>query len=360
MAKYIIFILALVITQNCIAQDKNREVQQLLQEMIEDKSVAGVSAAYSVDGQIIGAAAGFANVDSKEEFRLTTKVRMGSIAKPMTALAVMQLVEQGKLDLDTPIQTYIPEYPKQTENQITARHLLSHTSGIDGYKDGKESSTTVEYPTLTEALSLFKDRDLLFEPGSRYSYTTYGYTVLGVIIERISGMTFESYMQQNIWNLAGMADTGIERFGEKLQNESALYHRNNGKGKAKVAKENNLSNRLPAGGFYTTALDMLKFGDGVLNHKFVKEETLNLMREHHSLEKENNAYGFGWFLYAPKPNEGDIMGHTGGQIGNTSFLFIVPSKKAVSIILANTSRAQSSVDPVAVALLKLSMNQSQQ
>ncbi|MGK0391739.1 MAG: serine beta-lactamase-like protein LACTB [Maribacter sp.] len=112
---------------------------------------------------------------------------------------------------------------------------------------------------------------------------------------------------------------------------------------------------MPAGGFYTTLTDMLKFGNAVIDHTFVKEETLTLMRQHHSLEKENNAYGFGWFLYNKKPNEGGIIGHLGGQTGCTSFLFIVPEKKAISVILSNTSRAQSSVDPIATDLLRLSL-----
>jgi CubicO group peptidase (beta-lactamase class C family) len=103
---------------------------------------------------------------------------------------------------------------------------------------------------------------------------------------------------------------------------------------------------------------MLKFGDAVINNTLVKEEILTIMRQHHSLEKENNAYGFGWFLYNPKPNEGGIIGHPGAQTGCTSFLFIVPEKKAVSIILANTSRAQSSVDPIASDLLRLSIEKN--
>lgn len=359
MKQYVILIAAFLSSFSGISQDKNEEVAALLKEMISKKEVAGVVAAYSVEGNIIGqAAAGYANKKTKEKFNLETKVRMGSIAKPMTALAVMQLVEKGLLDLDAAVQTYIPDYPTHPKTQITIRHLLSHTSGIAGYKDGRESNTTVEYPTLYNALDLFKDRALLFEPGTQYSYTTYGYTVLGAVIEKVTGGTFEAYMQKNIWDKAGMTNTGVEKFGVKMENKSELYSRNNGRGKAKKAKENNLSNRIPAGGFYTTSGDMLKFGNAVLENVFVKESTLNLMREHHSLEKENNAYGFGWFLYAKKPNEGAIIGHTGGQAGNTSFLFIVPSKKTVSIILANTSRAQSSVNPVANKLLGLSLENS--
>lgn len=359
MKKHVILIVFFLVSLTSVSQNNNKEINTLLEKIISDKTVMGVAAGYSINGKTIGiSAAGYANKKAAKKFKLETLVRMGSIAKPMTALAIMQLVEQDLLNLDAPIQTYIPDYPKQQKTQITTRHLLSHTSGIAGYKDGRESNTTVNYPTLYDALSLFKDRDLLFEPGTQYSYSTYGYTVLGVIIENISELTFEAYMQKNIFDKAEMTNTGVEKFGVKMGNKSELYSRNNGKGKAKVVSENNLSNRIPAGGFYTTVEDMLKFGNAVLSHLFVKESTLNLMRQHHSLEKENNAYGFGWFLYAPKPNEGSIIGHPGGQTGNTSLLFIVPSKKAVSIILANTSRAQSSVDPIALELLNLSLASS--
>ncbi len=355
MKKYIILISSFI-AFNCIAQEKDNMIQTQLDKIVADKMVMGVGAAYSIDGKTIEkVVAGYADKDAKKPFEFETKIRMGSIAKTMTALAVMQLVEQGKVDLDAPIQTYIPDYPKHKKTQITVRHLLSHTSGISGYKDGRESNTTIQYPTLYDALSLFKDRDLLFEPGTQYSYTTYGYTVLGAIMENITGETFEDYMKEHIFEKAGMTNTGVEKFGEILENESKLYHRNNGKGKAKPAKENNLSNRLPAGGFYTTLIDMLKFGNAIIANTFVKKETLTLMRQHHSLEKENNSYGFGWFLYNPKPNVGGIMGHPGAQTGCTSFLFVVPEKKAVSIILANTSRTQSSIDPIANTLLVKSL-----
>jgi len=353
------FILFLLLSIAVKSSSQTNTVQHQLQKFVDDKTVMGVSAGYSIDGNTIEqAAAGLANVDKEEKFTIDTKVRMASIAKPMTALAIMQLVEKEKIDLDAPIQTYLPDYPKHEKTQITTRHLLSHTSGISGYKDGRESNTTTEYPTLYDALSLFKDRDLLFEPGTQYSYTTYGYTVLGAILEKVTGKTFGAYMKENIFAKAGMTNTGVDKFGEKLENESELFHRKNGRGKAKPAKENNLSNRIPGGGFYTTVTDMLKFGNGVVDNIFVKKETLDLMRQHHSLEKENNAYGFGWFLYDPKPNEGGVIGHSGGQIGCTSFLFIVPEKKAVSIILANTSGAQSSIDPMAVNLLRLSLGKA--
>lgn len=354
--KQLVLFALFLLTCTYSSNAQNKTLQSQLDEIVSEKMVVGVAAGYSVDGVIIEQiAAGYADQKAKKKFELTTKVRMASIAKPMTALAIMQLVEQEKIDLDAPIQNYIPDYPTHAETQITVRHLLSHTSGIAGYKDGKESNTTTEYRSLYDALSLFKDRDLLFEPGTQYSYTTYGYTVLGAILEAVTKQTFEAYMHEHIFTKAGMENTGVKKYGIALENESKLYSRKNGKGKAKPAQENNLSNRIPGGGFYTTVADMLKFGNAVIDHIFVKKETLEVMREHHSLEKENNAYGFGWFLYNPKPNEGAIIGHSGGQTGSTSFLFIVPEKRAVSIILANTSRAGSSIDPIAVNLLHKSL-----
>ncbi len=349
----------LLITFCCNLNAQDKSLQEQIENMVEEQIVVGVAAGYSVDGKIIEQlVAGHADQSAQKEFTADTKVRMASIAKPMTALAIMQLVEQGRLDLEVPIQTYIPDYPRHPKTQITIKQLLSHTSGIAGYKNNKEANTVIEYATLHDAIEIFKNRDLLFEPGTQYSYTTYGYTVLGAIVETITKQSFETFIQEYIFDKAGMKNSGVKKFGVMMENESKLYHRKGGKRNAKPAVENNLSNRIPGGGLYTTLNDMFKFGDAVINNVFVKKETLDLMREHHSLEKERNAYGFGWFLYNPKPNEGAIIGHSGGQIGCSSFLYIVPEKKAVSVILANTSRTGGSVDYIAINLLKASIQKA--
>lgn len=343
--KKLIILIALFFAFDGKAQDSKTKATALIQQLVTEYNVAGAAAGYSVDGETIWQSnAGYADKKTKQKFEASTITRLASIAKPMTAIAVMQLVEQGLIDLDVPIQTYIPGYPKQEKTQITARHLLSHTSGIGGYKDGREAQTKKEYAHLSDALVIFKDRDLLFEPGTRYNYTTYGYTVLGVIVEKASGLSFGEYMQKNIWVKAGMMNTGVEKFGAKKPNQSSLYEQNS-KGKTREGKENNLSNRIPGGGVYTTLEDMLKFGNAVINNVLVKESTMTLMRQHHSLEKEANGYGFGWFLYNPKPNEGAIIGHSGEQTGSATQLLIVPHLKIVLVVLTNTSGTYKYVTP---------------
>jgi CubicO group peptidase (beta-lactamase class C family) len=336
------------------AQTNSLTAEALMYKLINDNVVAGIAAGYSVNDTVIWqSSAGYADIEKKIKIETTTKLRIASIAKPMTAIAIMQLVEKGLLDLDEPIQRYIPDFPKQQKTQITTRQLLSHTSGIDDYKNTKEAQTTKEYDQLSAAVDVFKNRKLLFEPGTQYAYTTYGYTVLGLIIEKLSGQTYGEYMKTNIWDRAQMYHTGVDQYGSHEENSSQLYHRKK-KGKIEKGTENNLSNRIPGGGFYSTLEDMLKFGNAVLNNTLIKEETLQLMRAHHSLEKENNAYGFGWYLYYPKPNEGAIIGHNGEQTGCSAQLFIIPTAKTVAVALANTSMSGKEVSTLANDLMGLS------
>ncbi len=345
-----------IIHCNCqekkIEISKDTDLDSLFEEEIINQGIVGAAAAYSINGETIWeTVGGYSDEKTKQSFQKNTKVRMASIAKSMTAIAIMQLVEKGLLDLDAPIQNYVPNYPKQTKTQITTRHLLSHTSGIDGYKNTKEAETQINYPTLDDAITIFKNRPLLFEPGTGYNYTTYGYTLLGLILENISGLTYEDYMRKNIWDIAEMNNTGIDVYGKDEGNSSKLYSKRRN-GKTIEGTENNLSNRVPGGGFYTTIGDMMKFGNSVIENTLIKRETLDLMRQRHSVNTESK-YGFGWFLYTPAPNEGRLIGHGGAQMGCSSQLFIVPDEGVVSVVLANTSRTE--VTGFAAKLAKLAL-----
>lgn len=322
----------------------------LIQKAVEETQSVGIAAGFSVDGVIKWQeAAGFSDEENKKSFDPSTLTRIASIAKPMTAFAIMQLYEQGKLDLDKPIQTYLPAFPVNKEGTITTRHLLQHSSGLDGYKSEKEQENKTNYPGLADAVSIFKDRDLISEPGKAFHYTTYGYVVLGLIIEQVSGMSYESYMQQNIWDKAGMKHTGIEHFDHPVQGQSKIYHLNN-KGKIKEAKPTNLSDRIPGGGIYSCLTDMLKFGDAVLNNVFVKESTLKMMIEDPKLKTDGNGYGLGWYLYGENPKYGNVIGHNGSQTGASTFLMLLPEQKTTIVVLSNTSGAMQRVSNITVQL----------
>lgn len=158
-------------------------------------------------------------------------------------------------------------------------------------------------------------------------------------------------MQENIWDIAKMTNTGVDKYGIDEGNSSELYSRRK---KDKVIKgtENNLSNRVPGGGFYTTIDDMLKFGNAVVDNSLIAKETLAQMRERHSFNT-NTIYGLGWYLYSPEPDQGKIIGHGGAQTGCSSQLLIYPDKGVVSVVLANTSRTE--VIGLAIDLLKIAL-----
>ena len=338
------------------SQTQEKEASLLLEKFISNNVTVGAVAGYSVDGEIKWqSAVGYADKKSRTPFSINTITRVASVVKLFTAVSVMQLIEQELIDINDPIQKYVPDFPKSKLGPITIKQLLNHTSGIGGYKSGKEAETKKEYSTLTDALNVFKDRKLLFRPGSQYSYSTYGYVLLGVLIERVSGITYEEYIQANILDKAGMKHTAIEKFGIQVPNKSRLYHRNR-KGKIKKATNNNLSNRIPGGGFHTTLQDMLKFGDAIINHLLINEKTLLSMFENNGLKKGGNAHGIGWFMYAQKPNNSAVIGHSGEQSGCSAQLMIVPKSKTVVMVMANTSGSWKEAITLSANLIGISEN----
>lgn len=311
----------------------------LLNQAIELGEHAGLSAGIYGNGKILwSAGAGMSDLDKKTPANAQMIHRIASISKPMTAIAILQLYEQGKLDLDAPVRTYVPEFPQKPEGDFTTRQLLIHTSGIAHYKNNKDGASFKEYPNLLSAMDRFKDRDLIAKPGERHQYTTYGYVVLGVIIEKISGMSYEAYMKQHVWEPAGMKNTSVERKGEVVENKSSLYKITN-KGKLKGDFKTNISAKVPGGGLQSTAEDLLLFGKAILENRLIKKETLDLMITDSEMKKVGNPYAMGWFLYAKEDEtRGRIIGHSGAQAGTSTQLMILLDKGIVISAMSNTRR----------------------
>ena len=278
--------------------------------------------------------------------------RIASIAKPMTAIAILQLFEAGQLNIDSPIQEYLPDFPIKPEGTITVRHLLNHSSGIAAYQNEAEIENQIAYDSIKDAIDIFKDRALIAVPGTAFNYTTYGYVVLGRIIETVSGQSYEIYIKQNIWDVAGMTNTGIERRDKSYENKSELYHRND-RGKIETATPNNLSDRIPGGGFYSTLDDMMKFGNAILDNVFISKESLEIMFEIPNIENSALPYGLGWYFYDDIPNYGSVYGHPGAQTGASTMFMMLPEQDFFVIVLSNTSRASNEVLTIAARLFEI-------
>lgn len=346
-----------------VSRDDQKETfiekaDSLLHRTIELQEHVGITAGVYIQDQLSWTnGAGVLNLKSQDAAGPDMIHRIASISKSMTAVAVLQLYEQGKLELDVPIQSYVPEFPKKTEGDITVRHLLTHTSGIGHYKGMLDGISFKEYPTLLDAMKKFQQRDLKGKPGDIYQYTTYGYVVLGVVIEKVSGMSYEAYMKQHIWEPAGMLHTSKESKEDfALANKSSLY-RITDKGKIKKDPRTNLSVKTPGGGLQSTAGDLLRFGQALIDHRLLKPETMELMLVDPGIREEGNPYAMGWFIYQKDTNEKVLLiGHSGSQAGTSSQLLIMPERGIVSAVISNTRNQWYKVIGLCSQLLQLSVD----
>src|SRR5262245_21230981 len=167
---------------------------------------------------------GLANMEWGIPNTADTKFRLGSISKQFTATLIMQLVEQGKLDLNAPVTRYLTDYPARTGAKITIHQLLNHTSGIVGYTEIPTWSATIRNPYKPTAfLEFFSKLDLLFEPGAKFSYSNSGYFLLGAILEKVTGQTYEQLLRERILAPLGMNDSGYDSTQPLLSKRAAGY-----------------------------------------------------------------------------------------------------------------------------------------
>jgi len=350
--KSLLIILLLVVHAGLHGQGTFNPDERLV-ELHSDGGNVGITAGYSVDGEIKWTGSeGFACEDDRSPFSTTTLTRIASISKNFTAVAIMQLVEQDLVSLDDPIVKYLPELPDD-KRMITVRQLMAHTAGIPQYQNKKEMENEIHYASLEEAMAVFIDRPLLFEPGSSYFYTTYGYVVLGRIIESVANMRYSEYMKANLFDKAGMDHTDVEEIREVYPNKSCLYHKS-GRKKVREGNQNDLSNRIPGGGFYSTLEDLIRFGNALVDGRLITLESLDILRQPQDVAYDGNKYGLGWYLYGPAPYENLVIGHSGGQTGCSSQLMIVPKTKTVVVVLSNTSGTYPDIASLASGLITFS------
>ncbi|MEM8583629.1 MAG: serine hydrolase domain-containing protein [Bacteroidota bacterium] len=335
--------LCLLVVLSVYAQSDSHApaLQQLADQAILDEKYVGLSIGYQIAGEeAVIAAAGMRNRETGLPYEANTENRTASISKTMTAVAVLQLYEKGLLDLDAPLSTYLPDFLRADE--ISIRQILQHTSGIAHYSErGRETESTVKYPNLEAAAAVFAHRPLAHEPGAGFHYSTYGYVVLGLVIEQVAGMSYEEYMQTHVWLVAGMSQTRVEYEYQHSQDNSQLYTRNR-RGKLRLTNANNLTNRIPGGGITSTLPDLLRFGQALMDGTLLSEAGFDLMCTPSEVDYgENNPYGMGLYLYHYKAEApwGKFMGHSGTQTGVSAQLMLMPEQGICVVVLTNTSRA---------------------
>ena len=326
----------------------NTKADSIINSAIEKNDFLGISTGvYSENCGNWLSTAGFLNKRNQKKPNQFSQFRIASISKPMTAVAILQLYEKGIIDLDKPIQNYLPEFPKKEKGDITVRQLLNHTSGVSNYKSDFESVHFTHYPNSIKALDEFKDRELDFEPGSTFIYTSYGYTLLGAIIEKVTGKSYQNYMQKNIWEPSKMTHTDIEDSNLDYENKSDVYIKM-GNTFYRIP-QNDLSHNYSGGGVQSTAEDMLKFGKAILDYQLINPKTTELMIHLTDTVSKEKEYTNGWFNWIT-PKYGKVIEHNGKQVGCSSFFRIFIDEKIVVTTLANNMNSREEVRNLSIEL----------
>ncbi len=312
--------------------DTIKKIEAVIESEKARLKIPGLSVAIALGNELRYAKGfGMADVENSIPAKAETVYRTASIAKPITATAVMQLVEQGKIDLDSPIQKYCRAFPEKPST-VTARLILSHQSGIRHYKLPGESRGARHFKGVEDSLTLFKDDELLHEPGAKFSYTTYGYSVLGCAIEGASVESFGVYLRDHIFKPAGMERTRIDDQRAIIADRARGYEIF--LGQTVNAWLHDTSMKTPGGGLVSTPVDLVRFAIAVQSGKIVKKETLRQMwTAGKTKDGQETVYGFGWEVREVRGMK--IYAHGGNQSGASSLLDVLPEKGVVIAIMTN-------------------------
>jgi CubicO group peptidase (beta-lactamase class C family) len=294
---------------------------------------------------------GLADREHKTANLPETRFNIASMGKTFTAVLVMQLVEQGKLDLHTPIGAYLPEYKIPNADKITIHHLLTHTSGLSNYMDNpKYEEQRAGLRTLDEVMALVTEMPLVFEtPGKEFSYSNSGFIVLGRIIEKITGKPYVDCAREGLWAPLGMTRTSID-YPPAINppSEAVPYYVFSPR-----SYVNGLSDENPAfsdGGAFSCAPDLFAFARALMTGKLLKPGTRALMLTPYITMDPQTKYGYGWFVYENQHGK-RLVGHSGGGHGYSSDLKISLDDGHVIILLANTRTASRRITENIVKLI---------
>ncbi|HEX7089980.1 MAG TPA: serine hydrolase domain-containing protein [Longimicrobiales bacterium] len=307
-------------------------------EVMAEHAIPGMSVAVLVDGAIAWSEGfGFADLEHRVPVTPLTRMRIGSVSKPVTAAAIGKLVEQGRLDLDAPVQRYVPSFPEKRW-PITTRQLAGHLAGIRHYR-GNEFLSREHYETVLEGLEIFADDSLLFEPGTDYSYSSYGWNLISAVIEGATGEDFLTYMRREIFEPLGLRSIVAEHTDSIIAYRASFYERDRETGRILNAPYVDNSYKWAGGGFISNTEDLVRFGWAHIAGGFLAPETVTLLfTSQRTRSGELTNYGIGWRTGTDSAGR-RWVGHTGGSVGGRAVLVLYPDQRVVVAALANLGSA---------------------
>lgn len=322
-----------------VAQSKSDMIEELMEKYSEYEQFNG-SVLVAENGEVIYKdGLGLANMEFDIPNEPDTKHRLGSITKQFTAMLILQLVEDGKLELDKPISKYLPDYKGPAADSVTVHHLLNHSSGIPSYTSfpGFFEKQSRDPYTPGEFVKTFSDSTLQFTPGEKFVYNNSGYFLLGHIIEEVSGKSYEEMLTENIFTPLGMDNSGFDHHADIIKKRASGYERaGNGYRNAPYL---DMSIPYAAGSLYSTVEDLYLWDRALYEEELLSEELKEQMFSA-QIKDGDSYYGYGWAIRKmPIGKTKDsilTIAHGGGINGFNTLLIRIPKDQHLIVLLNNT------------------------
>lgn len=309
-------------------------IRSHLKNLEKENNLSGVVLIAKNGKSIYREAFGFANLPDSIKNKPDTKFNLASINKMFTAIAIMQLVESGKISLQDKVGKYLADYPNKTvADSVTIHQLLTHTSGMNSFWEEYDKLAKEKFKTVSDYLPLFVNKKLAFAPGSDFLYSNSGYMVLGLIIEKMSGQNYFDYVKEYIYKPSKMINTDAYELDNAIPNLATGYTMSlEEPGQWKNNIFVNLAKGTPAGGGYSTVDDLLSFANALQNGRLLSKENIALCTSG-KVKYREGMYGYGF--EENKINGHRIFGHTGGHDGIACELMIYPDLGYTVVVLTN-------------------------
>jgi serine beta-lactamase-like protein LACTB, mitochondrial len=318
------------------------DARSVIDSLMDAESIPGLSVAVGVGGTIVWSEGfGFADVENRVLVTPLTTFRIGSVSKTLTADAIAMLVQDGQLDLDARVQQYVPSFPTKRW-PITTRLVGGHLAGIRHYR-GNESVGEGQrsYADVVSSLSIFEDDSLLFQPGTQYSYSSYGWNLISAVVQGASGTRFLDFMDRRVFERLGMRHTVADHVDSIIAFRTRYYQRDF-HGHVRNAQFVNNSYKWAGGGFLSTMEDLVQFGFAHLDTTYLRATTIALLwSSQHTADGSATNYGIGWRTYEDDRGR-RVVGHGGSSVGGRTQFLMYPNEQVVVAVTANLSEASIS------------------
>jgi CubicO group peptidase (beta-lactamase class C family) len=331
--------------------------RHFINQLREVGEIPGLSAAIGIDGKIVWAQAfGFKDLENKVAVNTETQFRIGSVSKIITAAAAARLIDRGLLDIDAPIEKYLPSVP-DAYKKITTRQLAGHLGGVRHYKLTDTGFENRHFDSLKDSLKIFTGDPLVHEPGSKYLYSTFGFVLLSAVVEAASGKDFLKTLDEEVFLPLNMRHTGPDMVRDIVPNRTRYYERT--KDGVRHAPHEDPSYKWAGGGLISTAADLVRFGSSHLTAGYLKQQTLDLLfTSQKSSDGKETGVGFAWRIGTDWKGR-RIFHHAGNIAGGRAVVVVYPDTRHVVALATNLSAQPAFVESTAQMIAESFINKTE-